>query len=142
MFHQYKYVVDSRKGIKPFCTPYSTYKTVLKHDPNATSISGHKVVSSTTISSYISYDHYMIILFCIEYVIPLLILAVMYTYLCRLLWSRTIPGNPDKERDKTLLLQKKKSVKMMLSVVISFGLCWLPWQAFHGGQLMFPKFKR
>ena len=142
LFHQYKYVVDSKKGVKPFCTPYSTFKTILKIKPNSTMIYSDKVVLSAPISYYLSYDHFMLILFLIQYAIPFIIMGIMYMYLCRLLWFREIPGNPDVLRDKAIILQKKKSVKMMLSVVVSFGLCWLPWQAFHGSQLLFPKFKR
>ena len=143
LYHQFKLVVDSKKGIKPFCTPYSTYKTVLKIDPlEKTQIYSHKIIEESLISYFLSYDHFMIILMLIQYVIPFVILTVMYVYMGRLLWTRKIPGNSDEARERLLLLQKKKSLKMMISVVVSFGLCWLPWQAFHGGQLIFPKFKR
>ena len=84
----------------------------------------------------------MIILFVLQYCLPLALLAICYTTMSVVLWSRKPPGNPDDSRDKIILTQRKKSVKMMISVVVTFGSCWLPWHLFHCCQLLFPMFKR
>ena len=70
------------------------------------------------------------------------ILIVLYCRMSVILWLRQIPGNPDEERDKEILKQKKKSVKLMASVVTAFGICWLPWHLFHSLRLLCPSFLR
>lgn len=47
------------------------------------------------------------------------------------LWGSKTPGNAQNERDKALLRNKKKVVKMLVIVVLLFGFCWLPLQTYH-----------
>ncbi|RUS89436.1 hypothetical protein EGW08_002809 [Elysia chlorotica] len=99
----------------------------------------------------------MLILF-ITYIVPLVILSVTYSIVSRLLWKRTAPGNAHEGRDLQQLrakrkvrnylwkrtapgnahegrdLQqlraKRKVIKMLVLVVIMFGVCWLPLHTF------------
>ena len=38
--------------------------------------------------------------------------------------------------------KKKKTVTMMITVVVAFGLCWTPWHLFKITQIFWKNFKR
>ncbi|XP_064594322.1 RYamide receptor-like [Liolophura sinensis] len=71
----------------------------------------------------------MFILF-ITYIVPLTILTITYTIVGRLLSQRQTPGNADEFRDTQQLRSKRKVVKMLITIVLVFGLCWLPLHIF------------
>ena len=134
VFHEFTYSKDL-SGIKPFCTPYKITHKVVR--TNGTRTSTESEPTNEDIME--NYDIYMLVLLFYQYLIPLVILAFVYGKMSVILWETKAPGNADDERDKNLFLQKKKSVKMMVTVVVTFGLCWLPWHAFHCAKLVWPE---
>ena len=70
--------------------------------------------------------HFTIVLFVVFYLVPLLTMAVLYSFAVHKLWVRKIPGNPSLENQLRAQKSKKKVFKMLMSVVILFALCWLP----------------
>lgn len=70
--------------------------------------------------------HYTIILFVGLYALPLITMAVMYSAIIWKLWTRNIPGNRSSDSEKQSLGQKKKVVKLLVTVVCVFAVCWLP----------------
>eukprot|EP00794_Sanderia_malayensis_P007846 gene7846-8695_t len=70
--------------------------------------------------------HYTIILFVTLYAIPLFIMALLYTAIGRKLWKRHIPGHRSFESENIALKQKRKVIKMLVSVVLAFAICWFP----------------
>ena len=73
-----------------------------------------------------------------QFWIPLGLISFIYAKLCFRIWNNQVPGNPHNDRDYHLWFQKKKSVKMMISVVAVFSLCWLPWHTFYIIKLIWP----
>lgn len=55
------------------------------------------------------------------------------------LWGSKTPGNASDARDVTLLRNKMKVIKMLVIVVILFGICWLPLQTYNILQATFPQ---
>ena len=74
----------------------------------------------------------MCILFVSNFLVPLLVMTVLYSIVCWRLWSRDVPGegaNQD-QRHEQAMKTAKKVTRMMIAVVVLFVLCWLPFQVF------------
>ncbi|XP_041364856.1 substance-P receptor-like [Gigantopelta aegis] len=69
---------------------------------------------------------YTLFLMCLTYFTPLLILCVTYSIVGRILSVRAMPGHSDEIRDAAQVKSKRKIVKMLITVVLMFGMCWLP----------------
>ncbi|XP_071488021.1 tachykinin-like peptides receptor 99D [Diadema setosum] len=67
----------------------------------------------------------------LTYVLPLAVLTFTYTVVGRRLWGRSMPGNADFTRDMTQERAKRKVIKMLVTIVLTFALCWLPLHIYH-----------
>ena len=69
---------------------------------------------------------YTIALFFLLYALPLMVIASLYSVIMMKLWRRQAPGQElssnQENKDKT----NRKVLKMLVTVVIVFALCWLP----------------
>ena len=70
--------------------------------------------------------YFTVVIFVIFYLVPLLTMSVLYSFVVHKLWVRKIPGNQTVENQMRSQKSKKKVLKMLLTVVILFALCWLP----------------
>ncbi|XP_078357137.1 QRFP-like peptide receptor [Oculina patagonica] len=70
--------------------------------------------------------HFTVVLFVAFYVVPLLTISVLYSFVVHKLWVRKVPGNPCVENQLRAQRSNKKVLKMLITVVILFALCWLP----------------
>ena len=71
---------------------------------------------------------YSAILFAVVYCVPFLIITVMYAIICRRLWKRKILNTRHKRQYQKAIESRKKVVKMLITVVVAFIICWLPVQ--------------
>ncbi|XP_002815067.4 neuromedin-K receptor [Pongo abelii] len=72
---------------------------------------------------------YHIIVIILVYCFPLLIMGITYTIVGITLWGGEIPGDTcDKYHEQ--LKAKRKVVKMMIIVVMTFAICWLPYHIY------------
>lgn len=74
---------------------------------------------------------YRFVLVTIQFVIPFCVISFVYIQMAIKLWGSKTPGNAQNERDKALLRNKKKVVKMLVIVVVLFGVCWVPLQTYN-----------
>lgn len=137
--YTFQYIADPAYGIKPYCTTFEpSYILLMKRGnhfiKNVVNF-GQKFFTST-------YDVYVFLTFMYQYIIPLMYLIFAYSRMSLKLWRNQIPGNEEQNRDETLILNKRRSIKMMASVVIIFGICWLPWQAFSMVRVFWHDFSR
>ena len=83
----------------------------------------------------LEYLYYLQIYFClvfvILYLIPLLFIATLYTFICRKLWKHKVPGIRSPKLLPKREVHNKKTVKMLIILVIAFALCWLPAHIMH-----------
>ncbi|XP_076632519.1 RYamide receptor [Colletes latitarsis] len=71
--------------------------------------------------------YYSIALLVLQYVIPIMILVFTYTSIAVMVWCKRPPGEAENVRDQRMARSKRKMVKMMMTVVIVFTVCWLPY---------------
>ncbi|XP_016660125.1 RYamide receptor-like [Acyrthosiphon pisum] len=103
---------DGRKLVKPFC-----YNVRL---PERTML------------------FYRLTLLFVQYLVPVVIITVVYMRMALRLWGSHAPGNAQDSRDANLMRNKKKVIKMLVIVVGLFVLCWLPLQTYNVLQDIFP----
>lgn len=65
------------------------------------------------------------------YVVPLLVMAVLYSVICHKLWRHRLPGHVTRHAQQNSILHKRQVVRMLVAVVIVFALCWLPTHVQH-----------
>ncbi|XP_074474546.1 tachykinin receptor 1b [Sebastes fasciatus] len=71
------------------------------------------------------------------YFLPLCIMGCAYTIVGFTLWASEIPGDSS-EHYKQQLIAKRKVVKMMIVVVCTFAVCWLPYHIYFLLHQFFP----
>ncbi|XP_037530858.1 tachykinin receptor 3a isoform X4 [Nematolebias whitei] len=72
---------------------------------------------------------YHIIVTALVYVLPLVVMGITYTIVGVTLWGGEIPGDSS-DNYHGQLRAKRKVVKMMIIVVVTFALCWLPYHVY------------
>ncbi|XP_042329996.1 substance-P receptor isoform X1 [Sceloporus undulatus] len=65
----------------------------------------------------------------LNYVIPLIVIGYAYTVVGITLWASEIPGDSS-DRYHEQVSAKRKVVKMMIVVVCTFAICWLPFNVY------------
>ena len=70
-------------------------------------------------------------LFSISYLLPLVVMTVLYTKVAHKIWFRKAPGNQLSQHQQRQEIGKRKVVRMLVIIVATFALCWLPAQCFH-----------
>ena len=140
-FHEFQFVKeDNDNGVRPYCTPYGSAHQMLSYDFDNSSLGSLDQEPENFWVGLKPFDIYSLILMTFQYGIPLAILSVLYANMFFKLRAQQTPGNTDEARDQNLENQKARSLKMMVTVVILFAVCWFPWHAFHFIQLFFPEF--
>ncbi|KAM8953974.1 G-protein coupled receptor 83-like [Pelodytes ibericus] len=64
--------------------------------------------------------------FLLLYLLPLFIITITYSRLAKKLWMRNAIGDVTTEQYITHRKNKKKSIKMLVLVVVVFAVCWFP----------------
>ncbi|XP_074648520.1 RYamide receptor-like [Tubulanus polymorphus] len=69
---------------------------------------------------------YSIAIMVLQYFLPLSLFIFAYVRICVIIWVKKPPGEADDDRDRRMTASKRKIVKMMMTIVIIYALCWLP----------------
>ncbi|XP_015186351.1 PREDICTED: tachykinin-like peptides receptor 86C [Polistes dominula] len=97
--------------------------------------------NKTRISCYLSWPDgkylnsktgysYDILFFSMTYLIPIVLMAVFYTLMGRKLWGSKFIGELT-HNQKESIKSKRKVVKMFISIVTIFAICWFPYHGFY-----------
>ncbi|CAH3149748.1 unnamed protein product, partial [Pocillopora meandrina] len=87
----------------------------------------------------ISHKTYAGFLFTTSYIIPILIIAVVYFLAGMRLWSRKLPGHRTLMSHKKAQASSRRATVMLITVVIVFALSWFPFQALEIIRYIDPK---
>eukprot|EP00095_Tigriopus_kingsejongensis_P004717 maker-scaffold763_size101323-snap-gene-0.15 protein:Tk04717 transcript:maker-scaffold763_size101323-snap-gene-0.15-mRNA-1 annotation:"lymnokinin receptor" len=133
---EFTYVFDeSNGGVKPFCMLATLLKQDLASQPANSSGTGelsmfHRAMTLET---------YNCVLTVVQYVLPLFIISFAYIRMGFKLWLTKTPGVAQVKRDEMIVINKKKTIKMLFVVVAIFGVCWLPWHLYQISVLLVPE---
>ncbi|NXO23665.1 GPR83 protein, partial [Cisticola juncidis] len=64
--------------------------------------------------------------FILLYVLPLLIISAAYVTVAKKLWLRNVIGDVTTEQYVVLRRKNRKTIKMLMLVVVLFAVCWFP----------------
>lgn len=67
----------------------------------------------------------------LQYCVPLTLIGVAYGRIVQSLWSRTHVGAVTANQQMSQARAKRKSIKLLIAVVVVFTLCWLPLILYH-----------
>ena len=70
-------------------------------------------------------------LFVITYVLPLLLISILYGKIAHKIWFHKKPGIQGIQSRQREEMTKRRVVRMLIIIVVVFALCWLPAQAYH-----------
>ncbi|KAL9983695.1 hypothetical protein ACROYT_G005911 [Oculina patagonica] len=75
---------------------------------------------------------YYSLMFFLLYLLPLIVIAVLYTLVCYRLYHRKVPGLSRAQAYRMAVEKsKRKVVKVLVMIVAVFALCWFPAHSMH-----------
>ena len=77
------------------------------------------------------YKAEMIVRVIITYAVPLIIMAVLYSLIAHFLWIHKPPGDVNERAYVKKTKKRRTVIKMMITVVAVFAVCWLPVHISH-----------
>ena len=106
-----------------FMSPYLAMFGVRK-------ISGQHQCVYMVLNRIIMEIHFSFI-FVFLYAFPLVLMATLYALIARKLWFRIIPGNIHSIHRQAAETSKRRVIRMLIIVIATFAVCWLPVHVFH-----------
>ena len=71
--------------------------------------------------------YYTAVQFASFYVVPLIVVAVLYSCIAFKVWNRHLPGRRHLPRARFYSVARKKLLRMLIVIVCLFAACWLPY---------------
>ncbi|KAL7637708.1 UNVERIFIED_CONTAM: hypothetical protein RMT77_011317 [Armadillidium vulgare] len=84
---------------------------------------------------------YSIVITVLTYVLPMVSMGFTYTRMGLMLWGSQNIGEPTPNHIDAMK-SKRKVVKMMIAVVVMFGVCWLPYHLYFILYTQFPEINK
>ena len=107
------------------------FSTVTAHSPSPSPIPSEDVVRSLCLPDFpepadLFWKYLDLATFILLYILPLLIISVAYARVAKKLWRSNTIGDVTTKQYLALRRKKKKTIKMLMLVVVLFALCWFP----------------
>ena len=69
---------------------------------------------------------FQIVFITLTWIVPLLLIAIVYSLVAITLWTRELPGHQSPTARKAASTSGRKATLMLITVVAVFGVCWAP----------------
>uniref|UniRef100_A0A8C6WVH6 Prokineticin receptor 1b n=1 Tax=Neogobius melanostomus TaxID=47308 RepID=A0A8C6WVH6_9GOBI len=130
MKYQTAYCVISGVWIVPvlISTPSAYFASETTYGTTPTS---HKVFCAQIwpVEKQVYYRSYFMFIFAIEFVGPVIVMALCYARISRELWFKSVPGFQTEQIRKRLRC-RRKTVMVLIAILTLYILCWAPYYAY------------
>ncbi|XP_074649882.1 prokineticin receptor 2-like [Tubulanus polymorphus] len=82
------------------------------------------------IEAAMTLQEYTCILFAIEYVLPLFVMSLSYSFIGYKVWKRPMVGTVSAERVRAQIASRKRVIRLLIIVVLVFAIFWMPYQIY------------
>lgn len=110
--------------------PYGIYMKVIKI--NFLVLKGHNRCRFIDPNPFANFERFLTLsTFVLQYCIPFALIAGAYGRIVQSLWARTHVGAVTANQQLSQAKAKRKSIKLLIAVVVVFAICWLPLNMYH-----------
>ena len=107
------------------------FSTVTAHSPSLSPVPSEDIIRSLCLPDFpepadLFWKYLDLATFILLYILPLLIISVAYARVAKKLWLCNTIGDVTTKQYLALRRKKKKTIKMLMLVVVLFALCWFP----------------
>ncbi|XP_060923295.1 prokineticin receptor 1a [Limanda limanda] len=81
------------------------------------------------VDQQVFYRSYFLLVFALEFMVPVSVMVVCYVQISRELWFKDVPGFQT-EQIRKRLRRRRRTVVMLILVLVAYVLCWAPYYAF------------
>ncbi|MEQ2284546.1 hypothetical protein AMECASPLE_022806 [Ameca splendens] len=81
------------------------------------------------VDQQIYYRSYFLLVFALEFVGPVTVMAICYTQISRELWFKDVPGFQT-EQIRKRLYRRRRTVVVLILVLVAYVVCWVPYYGF------------
>nr|XP_006819707.1 PREDICTED: prokineticin receptor 2-like [Saccoglossus kowalevskii] len=74
---------------------------------------------------------YIVFLTVVEYIIPMGVMTFAYINIIKKVWFHRTPGQLTNRHRDLAVGNRKKTIRMLVTVVVSFGICWGPYHGYN-----------
>ncbi|XP_028983585.1 prokineticin receptor 1b [Betta splendens] len=99
--------------------------------PHGATPTAHKVFCAQIwpVDQQVYYRSYFLFVFAVEFVGPVVVMAMCYTQISRELWFKNVPGFQTEQIRKRLRC-RRKTVLVLIGILTAYILCWAPYYGF------------
>lgn len=108
---------------------YFASETMYPH--GSTTPTTHKVFCAQIwpVDQQAYYRSYFLFVFAVEFVGPVIVMAICYTQISRELWFKNVPGFQTEQIRKRLRC-RRKTVMVLIGILTAYIMCWAPYYGF------------
>lgn len=81
------------------------------------------------VDQQVYYRTYFLLIFTLEFIVPVTVMAICYIQICRELWFKDLPGFQTVQIRKRLF-KRRRTVVALILVLAAYILCWAPYYGF------------
>ncbi|XP_050926930.1 prokineticin receptor 1a [Lates calcarifer] len=81
------------------------------------------------VDQQVYYRSYFLLIFFLEFLVPVTVMAICYSQISRELWFKDVPGFQT-EQIRKRLQRRRRTVVVLILVLVAYVLCWAPYYGF------------